>query len=305
MFNKQAFDSDLDKYLAFIGMEKGLSKNTRLAYEQELKKFRFYLDHQRLDHYKISETDAVEFIKTEAMKGQSFATQAHLISVLRNFYKYLIGEDKIDYNPLSAIDSPQQWKNLPRYLTIEQVTELLETPDLTKTFGKRDKAILELMYATGLRVSEVGGLKIGNLYMDDNFLRVMGKGSKERVIPFGEKAREHLQDYLENSRPKLLKGKTSDFVFLNWSGEKLSRIGLWMIIKGYGKKVGVASILTPHVLRHSFATHLLERGADLRSIQMMLGHSSISTTEIYTHIAKKRVKEIYDKYHPRSSEKES
>jgi integrase/recombinase XerD len=305
MFNKQAFDSDLDKYLAFIGMEKGLSKNTRLAYEQELKKFRFYLDHRRLDHYKISETDAVEFIKTEAMKGQSFATQAHLISVLRNFYKYLIGEDKIDYNPLSAIDSPQQWKNLPRYLTIEQVTELLETPDLTKTFGKRDKAILELMYATGLRVSEVGGLKIGNLYMDDNFLRVMGKGSKERVIPFGEKAREHLRDYLENSRPKLLKGKTSDFVFLNRFGEKLSRIGLWMIIKGYGKKVGVASILTPHVLRHSFATHLLERGADLRSIQMMLGHSSISTTEIYTHIAKKRVKEIYDKYHPRSSEKES
>ncbi len=301
MFNRQTFESDLNRFLSFIGIEKGLAENTRLSYEQELKKFSSYLEDQRLDHCKISETEAVEFIKSESMKGQSFATQAHLISVLKNFYKYLIGEEKIDYNPISTIASPQQWKTLPKYLTIEQVTELLESPDVTQAFGKRDKAILELMYATGLRISEVSNLKMSNLYMEDNFLRVLGKGNKERVIPFGETAREHLQDYLENSHPKLLKGKPSDFVFLNRNGGQLSRIGLWKIIKGYGKKVGVASILTPHVLRHSFATHLLEMGADLRSIQMMLGHASISTTEIYTYVAKKRVKQVYDKYHPRSS----
>jgi integrase/recombinase XerD len=243
----------------------------------------------------------VDFIKEESIKGNSFATQSHLISSLKSFYKYLIGEDRIDYNPISAIETPQKWKTLPKYLTIEQVSELLESPETDKPMGKRDKAILELIYATGLRISELGGLKMDNLHLDETFIRVLGKGSKERVIPFGETAKRYMKDYLENGRPSILKQKTGDFVFLNKDGEKLSRVGLWMIIKGYGKKIGVAHILTPHVLRHSFATHLLEKGADLRSIQMMLGHASISTTEIYTYVAKTRVKQVYDKYHPRSN----
>ena len=300
MFNAKDFDTGFRRYLTYLETERGLSPNTLLSYEQELNKFRAYLEAKGLDPCKLSENDAVEFIKAESIKGNSFATQAHLISALKSFYKYLIAEEKIDYNPIANIASPQKWQTLPKYLTIEQVAELMESPDLSKKKGKRDKAILELMYATGLRISEVIHLKMSNLYMEDGFLRVLGKGNKERVVPFGEKAKEYMENYLENSRPLLLKKVPTDFVFLNNRGTKLSRMGMWKIVNGYGKKIGVGHILTPHVLRHSFATHLLEKGADLRSIQMMLGHASISTTEIYTYVAKKRVKQVYDKYHPRS-----
>jgi integrase/recombinase XerD len=299
------YDADLKRFLAYLEIEKGLARNTVLSYRQELNKFGEYLRDKKIDYLSLSDNQAVDFIKAESLKGTSFATQAHLISVLKNFYKYLIIEEKIDYNPISNIASPQKWKTLPKYLTIQQVSELLETPDLNKPLGIRDKAMLELMYATGLRISEVINLKTHNLYMEDNFIRVLGKGNKERVVPFGDVAGKHLDNYLRDVRPAMLKkrNETSDYVFLNrWAGQ-LSRMGLWKIIKGYGNMLGVGSILTPHVLRHSFATHLLEQGADLRSIQMMLGHSSISTTEIYTYVAKKRVKQAYDKYHPRSEEK--
>jgi integrase/recombinase XerD len=296
------FDEDLKRYLTYLEIEKGLARNTVLSYEQELHKFGEYLEEKKIDHCALTENDAVEFIKAESIKGNSLATQAHLMSVLKTFYKFLILEEKIDYNPVSNISSPQQWKTLPKYLTIEQVAELLETPDVSKPRGLRDKAILELMYATGLRISELINLKLDNLYMEDSFIRVLGKGNKERVVPFGEEAKKHLSAYLETARPLLLKKNTGDTVFLSHLGRKFSRMGLWKVIKGYGMKVGVGSVLTPHVLRHSFATHLLEQGADLRSIQMMLGHSSISTTEIYTYVAKKKVKQIYDQFHPRSKD---
>jgi integrase/recombinase XerD len=295
------FETDLKRYLAYMEIEKGLAHNTVMSYEQDLHKFGQYLESKKIDYYVLTENDAVDFIKDESIKGNSFATQAHLVSVLKNFYKFLILEDKIDYNPISAIASPQQLKSLPKYLTIAQVNELLETPDTSKPLGQRDKAMLEMMYATGLRISEMIDLKISNIYMEDSFIRVMGKGRKERVIPFGEEAKKHLHVYRETGRITLLRGKESEYVFLNRFGRRFSRVGVWKIIKGYANKVGVGSILSPHVLRHSFATHLLEQGADLRSIQMMLGHSSISTTEIYTHVAKKRVKEVYDQFHPRSS----
>ena len=160
------------------------------------------------------------------------------------------------------------------------------------------------MYATGLRISELINLRSENLYLDENFLRVIGKGNKERVIPFGKKAEKSIQSYLRESRPILLKNKKNEYIFVNRQGEKLSRQGLWKIIKGYGRKIGISSIMTPHILRHSFATHLVEKGADLRSVQMMLGHSSISTTEIYTHVSKEKVKQIYDRFHPRQLDKE-
>ncbi len=299
MFNAKDFDSDLKRFLAFLEIEKGLAANTIISYEQELRKFGCFLVEKKLNYTSISETDAVGFIKSESVKDISFATQAHLISVLKSFYKFLLGEEKIDHNPISMIASPKKWQALPKYLTIDQVSELLESPELTTPFGQRDKAILELMYATGLRISELLHLKLNNLYMEEGFLRVRGKGNKERVVPFGETAKEYLVQYLEKARPVLLHDKSTDVVFLNRSGERFTRQGLWKIIKGYGKKIGAASRLSPHVLRHSFATHLLEKGADLRSIQMMLGHSSISTTEIYTYVAKTRVKQIYDQYHPR------
>lgn len=300
MYNRNAFETEVKRYLVFLQMEKGLAENTLISYKQDLEKFNAYLREKKLDYIGLSEDQALDFIKTESLKGGAFATQAHLITVLKGFYKFLIVEDKMDYNPLSNIASPKKWKTLPKYLTIEQVSQLLELPDLKNPLGLRDKAILELMYATGLRASEVINLKRENLYMEDTFLRVIGKGGKERVIPFGEKAREHLRDYLADARPLLLKNKLSDYIFLNRFGGSLSRMGLWKVIKGYAKTLGVYSTLTPHTLRHSFATHLLEKGADLRSIQLLLGHSNISTTEIYTYVAKSRVKKMYDQFHPRS-----
>jgi integrase/recombinase XerD len=296
------FERDLKRFLSYLEIEKGLARNTVISYEQELMKFYRYLKDTKLDYYRLTENDAVDFIKAESLRGNSFATQAHLVSVLKNFYKFLILEDKIDYNPLSAIAAPQQLKSLPKYLTIAQINRLLETPDTSKPLGQRDKAMLELMYATGLRMAEMINLEISNVYMEDSFVRVMGKGRKERVIPFGDEAKKHLLNYLNEGRIKLLKGKASEIVFLNFRGGQLSAMGVWKIIGKYAREVGVEKILTPHVLRHSFATHLLEQGADLRSIQMMLGHSSISTTEIYTYVAKKRVKQVYDQFHPRSDD---
>ncbi|MDQ1354705.1 MAG: Tyrosine recombinase XerC [Acidobacteriota bacterium] len=295
------FETDVKRYLAFLQMEKGLSENTLISYKQGLEKFGAYLQENKFNHINLSENQALDFIKEESHKGISLSSQAHLISILKSFYKYLLAEDKMDYNPISNIESPKKWKTLPKYLTIDQVSQLLELPDLSTPIGQRDKAILELMYASGLRISEVITLKNSNVYMDDNFLRVLGKGSKERVIPFGEKAREFMAKYLTNARPLLLKKNINDYIFLNHHGKLFTRQGLWKIIKGYARTLGVPATLTPHTLRHSFATHLLEKGADLRSIQLMLGHANISTTEIYTYVAKNRVKKIYDRFHPRSA----
>ena len=303
MFDLNKFENNLKKYLVFLQMEKGLADNTLISYKQELEKLKKYLKKNDINYVELSELQAIDFIKYEATKRNSLSTQSHLLSASKSFYKYLISENKIMYNPISNISFPKKWKVLPKYLTTMQVTKLLNLPDIKKTFGKRDKAILELLYATGLRISELSHLKVENLYLNENFIRVLGKGNKERVIPFGEKAKKHLIYYLKNSRSLLLKNKNSEFIFLNRNGERISRQGLWKIIKQYGKKIGAHSIITPHILRHSFATHLLEKGADLRSIQMMLGHSSISTTEIYTFVARDKIKKIYDKYHPRSDKK--
>lgn len=300
MFDKIGFENQVKSYLIHLEMEKGLSTNTIISYQQELEKFKYFLHRHKIDYVILSEQKAIEYIKSEVKKGISLSTQSHLISTLKGFYRYLIAEGKTDFNPITGIDFPKKWKVLPKYLTIEQVLSLLETPDMTTILGIRDKAILELMYGTGLRISEVTHLKNDNLYLEENFIRILGKGNKERVIPLGEKAKKYLEIYLKESRCKILKDNQIPHVFLNRKGRKLSRQGLWKIIKSYGQKTGISRILTPHTLRHSFATHLVEKGADLRSVQLMLGHSSISTTEIYTYISKDKVKKIYEKYHPRS-----
>jgi integrase/recombinase XerD len=295
MFDKTNFETQVQSYLVHLEMEKGLSMNTIISYRQELEKLKHYLLKHKIDQY----------IKSEVTKGISLSTQSHMISTIKGFYKYLIAEGMTDTNPISSIDFPKKWKVLPKYLTIEQVLSLLNMPDMTKPRGIRDKAILELMYGTGLRISEATGLKNENLYLEENFIRILGKGNKERVIPLGEKAKKFLEIYLKESRGKFLKDGNTPYIFLNRKGKNLTRQGLWKIIKAYGQKMGISGTLTPHTLRHSFATHLVEKGADLRSVQMMLGHASISTTEIYTYVSKDKVKKIYEKYHPRGNEEKN
>jgi len=304
MFNPDTFQAELKRYRVYLGIEKGLSGNTLSSYFGDLEKFQRFLKKKDLNYLEIGEAEILDFIKEESRKGQSASTQSHLISVLRSFYKYLIIDEKVDANPVSAVSFPKRWKNIPKYLSKSEVVELIHAPDLKKHTGVRDRAILELMYATGLRISETVSLKFENIFLDDNFLRVMGKGSRERIVPFNDKAKEELVRYLDHARKQLIKDNHSDYIFINKNGGTLSRQGLWKIIKGYGVNVGISNVLTPHMLRHSFATHLLEQGADLRSIQMMLGHSNISTTEIYTFVARERVKKIYDKLHPRSGDED-
>jgi integrase/recombinase XerD len=295
--------SPLDRFLLYLEYERGLAANTVISYCQELEKFFAFLEKNKFSYLRLSENDVLDFIGQEGRRGGAVASQAHLISVLKSFYRYLVKDGCLEFNPLTSLALPKKWLRLPNYLTIEEIFVLLDAPDASTVIGKRDKAVLELMYASGLRISEVVQLKLIDVYLDEGFLRVAGKGGKERIVPFGATARECLVNYLDNGRPHLLKGMKPGQVFLNYAGRMFTRQGLWKIIRAYGQKAGLAGRLTPHVLRHSFATHLVEKGADLRSVQMLLGHSSIATTEIYTHLAKGQVKKVYDQFHPRSKKK--
>jgi len=305
MRSRPASDDLIRRYLAHLRMERGLAANTLLSYQQQLAAFGRFLSERRLDVQTVCEEDITDFLHCQAKRKLSAASQAHMISVVKGFFHYLVAEDMREENPVSAVHLPKRWKRLPKYLTVAEVAALLESPDLGTVLGRRDRSILELMYASGLRISEVIQLQLAGVFLEDSFLRVRGKGRKERIIPFGAAARDKLSAYLERDRPALVKNNSDDFVFLNYHGQPLTRQGLWKIIKAYGRKVGVGAVLTPHVLRHSFATHLVESGADLRSVQLMLGHASISTTEIYTHVARDQVKRVYDRFHPRSQKKES
>jgi len=289
--------------MLYLEYERGFAANTILSYRRELEKFFTFLGKGHLNYLRLSEKNILDFIRLEGGKGGAVSSQAHLISVLKSFYRYLLRDDLLEFSPVSAVALPKKWARLPKYLSFEDVSRLLEAPDAGKVIGRRDRAILELMYATGLRISEVAQLKRADIYVGEGFLRVRGKGGKERIVPFNEVSRDCLKDYLDHARPVLVKQNDPEQAFVNYSGAMFSRQGLWKMIKGYGAKVGLGSRLTPHVLRHSFATHLVEKGADLRSVQMLLGHSSITTTEIYTHLAKDQLKRIYDQFHPRSHKK--
>ena len=294
----------LDQFLAHLEFERGLAANTILSYRRELEKFFSYLRRRRLDCLSLEEKDILDFIRLEGHKGGAVSSQAHLISVLKSFYRYLLEDDLLEFSPVSAVAQPKKWARLPRYLSLEEVSRLLEAPDVATALGRRDKAILELMYATGLRISETAQLRRDDVYLGEGFLRVRGKGGKERVVPFGDVARDCLKNYLDLSRPLLVKKGDPEQVFVNYSGVMFSRQGLWKVIKDHGARIGISARLTPHMLRHSFATHLVEKGADLRSVQMLLGHSSITTTEIYTHLAKDQLRRIYDQFHPRGKKRE-
>ncbi len=292
--------SELSQFLSYIRLEKGLSENTFQAYQRDLLKFQKFLNSKELSLKKIRPDVVYDFLDNLSRQGLSSRSRTRALASLRNFFHFLIFDGKLEFNPCENIESPREWKTLPRTLDIEEVDRLLEQPDLTHILGIRDKAMLELLYATGLRVSELVFLNLQDLRMDLGYLNCVGKGSKVRVVPIGQSALASVEHYLTVSRGRLLKGRNSNFLFLNRNGERMSRQGFWKILSAYGRKASIQTPLKPHLIRHSFATHLLQRGADLRSVQLMLGHSDISTTQIYTHVLRERLRSIYRTHHPRA-----
>ncbi|MFZ2602904.1 MAG: site-specific tyrosine recombinase XerD [Candidatus Omnitrophota bacterium] len=297
----------IETFLNYILVERGLAKNTILSYKDDLGFYMDFLQSRSINALSAtSRNDITNFMLNQKDKGISSSSISRRLAAIKSFYRFLVREKLLKSDPTSLIDSPKLWKKIPETLSLNEVSALINSPDLRQTQGIRDKAILETLYATGMRVSEAGNLKIDNINMDIGFLRCIGKGNKERVIPLGKKAIVSLKRYLEVSRPVLLKEwphevnkKENEYLFLNRFGKKLSRQSIWKLLQRYGLSAGIKKHIKPHILRHSFATHLLERGADLRSVQEMLGHANISTTQIYTHINKDRLKSIHRMFHPR------
>ena len=294
----------IDAFLNYLRVEKGLAPNTVAAYGRDLRKFGNYAARGGLELAAIRRDDIVGFLASlYRQKLDSRSVARHLVT-LRNFFRFALREGIIASDPTLNLESPKVRKTLPGFLRLEEVDRLLEQPDLSTRLGVRDKAMLELLYSTGLRVSELTNLRVGDLEMHMGCLRCIGKGNKERLVPVGRRALAAVEQYLGEARPQLLRagrGATpTPYLFVNHFGGKLSRVGVWKILARYGRQAGLRSKLTPHKLRHSFATHLLERGADLRSVQLMLGHADISTTQIYTHVVEERLKHIYKAHHPRA-----
>lgn len=292
-------DGLLDRYLNTLSVERGLSANTIEAYSADLIDFLGFLRETGIRDWKDVQRDHIlEYIERLG-NGLSSRSKARRLSAIRSFFKHLVRGSVLSENPASRVLSPKIAPPLPKCLAEPEIEALLNGPDSCTPLGQRDKAMLELMYATGMRVSELVDLELGQVRLDAGYLIVHGKGNKERLVPMGEIAAEALRVYLQDGRLLLAGPGRHETVFLNHRARKLTRQGVWKIIKGYALKTGIHKDLTPHMLRHSFATHLLEHGADLRSLQTMLGHSDISTTQIYTHVARTRLKEIHEKHHPR------
>ena len=290
----------IEEFLNFIIVEKGLSKNSVEAYERDLLKYEQYLKEVGKELLNARREDVLSFISNIRENGLSSRSAARNMVAIRMFYRFLKGERLIDKIPTENVDLPRTFRRLPETLSPAEVEMLINAPDVKEPQGIRDRAMLELLYATGMRVSELVNVMVNRLNLEVGFLIVMGKGSKERVIPMGEIAMEWVKCYLSSSRVKILKGRESEFLFITSRGDKMTRQGFWKIIKKNALKAGIYKNISPHKLRHSFATHLLEGGADLRSVQTMLGHADISTTQIYTHINSERLKKIYKSYHPRA-----
>ena len=293
-------DEFVELFLNYLSVERGLSRNTIVSYNEDLKCYIGFLKTRSVDTLsKTTKNEIVDFMLYQKDKGLSANSIARRLAAIKVFYRFLVRERILKNDQTSLIDSPKLWKKIPETLSLNEVDALLGKPDIRDKQGIRDKAILETFYATGMRVSEVVNLKMDNVNLDIGFLRCIGKGNKERVIPLGKKAINSIKRYLGVSRPKLLRKKECEFLFLSRLGKRISRQSLWKIIKRYARAARIKKPIRPHILRHSFATHLLERGADLRSVQEMLGHSNISTTQVYTHINKERLKSIHKMFHPR------
>jgi integrase/recombinase XerD len=288
-------------FLTHVKVEKGLSINTVAAYQRDLSKFLGFAQKRKLTLEKVSRDDLVDFLAGLYRGNLESRTVARQLVTLRNFFRFAQIQELIATDPSLNLESPKIRRTLPGYLRLEEVERLLQQPDAKTSIGLRDLAMLEVLYSTGLRVSELIGLRVTDLDSKVGCIRCIGKGDKERIVPAGRKALGMVEKYLRDARPKLLgKGAPSQALFVNRRGGSLSRVGVWKILSAYGRRAGLRVALTPHMLRHSFATHLLERGADLRSVQLMLGHADISTTQIYTHVVEERLKQIYKAHHPRA-----
>lgn len=291
----------LDSFLSFLVVEKGLSENTLESYGRDLKKFLLFIESRGITSAReIRYTDILDFLTHSREEGLGATSIVRSMVSVKQFFKYLLSEKVLSEDPTAHIKTPKMKKAIPGVISLDDVESILGAPDESTPEGLRDAAMLEILYATGIRVSELIGLKLNDVNFELGFVVVYGKGSKERVVPIGDKAKDKLLLYLRDSRPALLKGRESKALFVTRRGAGMTRQGFWKIIKAQALKAGVTKKISPHTLRHSFATHLLERGADLRTIQIMLGHSDISTTQIYTHVESERLKEIHKKYHPRS-----
>ncbi|MBU4009793.1 MAG: site-specific tyrosine recombinase XerD [Proteobacteria bacterium] len=295
-----SIDSLVDQYLNYLVVEKGLSKKTLESYGSDIATYIEFLGKKGIKEISEADTPTILMhiiaLRGEGLKARSRAR--HLVT-LRGFYKFLVREKFITSDPTGVIDLPKSGFYLPNVLTQDEVKSLLSVPDVSKPAGLRDSAMIELLYAAGLRVSELVGLKLFDVNMDACFVRVFGKGSKERIVPIGTYAKEKISEYINTARPIILKNNMSNFLFVGRGGKPLTRQGFWKIIKRYSVLGKITKKITPHSLRHSFATHLLEGGADLRSVQLMLGHVDISTTQIYTHVVRDHLKKVHNQYHPR------
>ena len=290
-------------FLTHVRVEKGLSSNTVSAYRRDLLKFDEFGKKKKLTVESVTRDDLVDFLASLYRQKLESRTVARNLVTMRNFFRFTLVQELRAEDPTLNLESPKIRRSLPGYLRLEEVEKLLAQPDEKQPAGLRDRAMLEVLYSTGLRVSELVGLRVMDMDRAAGCVRCIGKGDKERIVPIGKKAIALVERYLRDARPKLL-GKESKAnvtaLFINRRGGPLSRVGVWKILSAYGRQAGMRTGLTPHMLRHSFATHLLERGADLRSVQLMLGHSDISTTQIYTHVVEERLKQIYKAHHPRA-----
>ncbi len=293
-------------FINYARVEKGLSQNTIDSYRRDLVKFVEFIKKGKIVLTESKRDDIVDFLASLYRRGlDSRSVARHLVSI-RNLYRFLVIDGIIQDDPTINLESPKIRQALPSYLSVEEVDRLLSMPDTRTALGSRDKALLDVLYSTGLRVSEVVGLRLGDIDFKAGCIRCIGKGNKERLVPVGRKAIESMESYIRDARPLLLRSRKkkpltpSIEIFINRQGRPIGRVGIWKVLAAYGRATGLRKKLTPHKLRHSFATHLLERGADLRSVQLMLGHADISTTQIYTHVLEDRLKTVYKAHHPRA-----
>jgi integrase/recombinase XerD len=293
-------EAHIRTFLNSLRVEKGLADNTVQAYRRDITKFAAFVTERKLETKDVARGDVVDFLGSLYRRGLDSRSVARHLVTIRHFFRFALLEGYVVDDPAATIESPKFRQSLPEFLSLEEVDLLLGQPDVSSILGARDRAMIELMYSCGLRVSELCGLRVADLESDAGCLRCVGKGDKERLVPVGRQALKAVQRYLRTARPKLLRDGSSPYLFLNQKGGKIDRIGYWKLLGAYGRKAGLRKALTPHMLRHSFATHLLDRGADLRSVQMMLGHSDISTTQIYTHVVEERLKQVYKAHHPRA-----
>ena len=290
----------IDTYLDYLRDVRRMSPNTVSNYARDLAGLAAFADHKGSRVEALDRRDLEAFARRMMANGLAPRSVARAIACVRGYYRFLLIEKRITADPAADLRAPRAWPALPKYLDLAQVDKLLAQPDTGTPRGLRDKALIELLYATGLRVTELLSLKAGDINLDAGYLTCIGKGDKQRIVPLGHAAADWVRRYIAGARPALLKTRKCPWLFVNAKGgTRLSRIGFWKILKEYGIKAGVSRGLSPHMLRHSFATHLLERGADLRAIQMMLGHADLSTTQIYTHVLEARLRAVYDQFHPR------